>query len=693
VSPFQRSRLLAASLALASFAVLLQELALIRWLPSAVRVLAYFPNLILISAFLGLGLGCLRAGRRSLLWLWPVSLLALAGAALALGRIAFTQESESEHLWLLYADLSSRAPVVSGLRAPILLMFILSTLTFLAPGQIVAERLEEFRRGGDALRGYCWDLIGSLLGTAAFAAACFSWTGPVLWFSLVTAAAFVFFLRRPRLRLLYLGCAAALLFLVNHAEQGRYRWSPYYALDLWSAQLFAPFSGVAVTANGSVHQYALDLGSNAPRGSEIDEIRRGYRLPYRRLQRKPRHVLVLGAGSGNDVAVALAEGADRVDAVEIDPAIVEIGRSLHPNRPYASPKVRAFVTDARSFLENSRDRYDLIVFGTLDSMTRLSALSSVRLDNFVYTVESLRAARDHLTDDGGLVLYFMVGTRHIHERLLAALVAVFEAPTFVAEFSHVFNTIYLAGPAFPTAHPAAVRELLVAEVAGREPATDDWPYLYLAARGISPFYFSLMAAIAFLALLGVAVASPDLRKSAFSGRFDGEMFLLGLAFLLLETRAVTEMTLVWGVSWLTSAVVFGAILLMALLGTLARVFRPLPWGVSLVLLGVFLLVSYLVPTAALLTPSPWPRLLLSVAFVGPPVFFAATLFAAIFQERESAGVAFGWNLLGAVAGGLLEFTSMAVGIKAMHLLALAAYLCAGLVRSRTASSRLPATSP
>ena len=56
-------------LVLVSFIVLFQELALIRWIPTQVRVAAYFPNLVLISAFLGLGIGCLRAGRRSLMWL------------------------------------------------------------------------------------------------------------------------------------------------------------------------------------------------------------------------------------------------------------------------------------------------------------------------------------------------------------------------------------------------------------------------------------------------------------------------------------------------------------------------------------------------------------------------------------------------------------------------------------------------
>jgi SAM-dependent methyltransferase len=687
----------ARALALASFAVLFQELALIRWLPSAVRVLGYFPNLILIGAFLGLGVGCLRAGKRSLLWLWPVSLLALAAAAAGLSRIAFTQQEPTEHLWLLYANLDAGAPVVRDVRPAILAVFVMGALTFVAPGQLVAERLEEFRRQGKPLQGYCWDLAGSICGTVAFAAACFAWTGPVLWVGVAMAAALVFFLPFPRLRVAYLLLAAATLSLVGTLVRPSL-WSPYYALSITDARKFVPFPGQAVTANGSLHQYALDLGSSTPGGPELDEIRTGYRIPYRRLQRPPRSVLVLGAGTGNDVAVALAEGAERVDAVEIDPGILLLGRRFHPNHPYDSPRVRLFTADARSFLNHSRDRYDLIVFGTLDSMTRLSALSSVRLDNFVYTEEALRAARDHLTAQGGVALYFMVDRRtRIYQRLLAAVAEVFPTPPLVAQkYFQVFNTIYLAGPGFAVPDTPETRQQLRAAVGSVEPPTDDWPFLYLESRGVSAFYLSLIVAIAALAVFGIALASPELRRSAISSGMDAEMFLLGVAFLLLETRAVTEMTLVWGVTWLTSAVVFGAILVMALLGTLARAWRPLPWGASLGLLAAFLLAGWLVPTGMLLTPSPALRVLLSLAFVGPPVFFAATLFAALFQERGSAGAAFGWNLLGAVAGGLLEFTSMALGIKAMYLLALAAYLGVGMLRlraERRSQRRLPSSSP
>ena len=158
--------------------------------------------------------------------------------------------------------------------------------------------------------------------------------------------------------------------------------------------------------------------------------------------RPPGRVLVLGAGTGNDVAAALAMGAESVDAVEIDPDILDLGRSLHPARPYDSPKVRLVNTDARAFLNAPGEDYDLVVLGTLDSMTRLSALSNVRLDNFVYTQESLAAARDRLTEDGGLALYFMVGKEHIHEHLLALMAQTFgELPAYeIGDFS-MFNSI------------------------------------------------------------------------------------------------------------------------------------------------------------------------------------------------------------------------------------------------------------
>lgn len=665
-----------------SLIALLQELALIRWFPGQVRVLAYFPNLILISAFLGLGLGCLRAGRRSLLWAWPLSLLALTLAAFAMSRIAFTQESESEHLWLLYYNLPANHWVVHDVRLPIVLAFVLSAASFLPLGQVLAERLARFKANSDSLRGYGLDLLGSLAGVALFAVIALLQTFPVVWFATFLTIGMLFFAGSRRHALAYAALAAAIVAAVGAAERAD-RYSPYYALSTGSRDV----GETDVLTNGSLHQTARPVARADPIPGEVDYSPRiGYHLPFRVMNHLPRRALVLGAGTGNDVATLLDEGVEQVDAVEIDPAIVQIGRERHPDHPYDSPRVRVFVTDARSFLNNSRDRYDLIVFGTLDSMTRLSALSNVRLDNFVYTENCLLAAREHLADGGGVAMFFMVGADYIDQRLGAMLTRVFgQVPAIFGKHYITFNRILMAGPLFDAANgagrTAAARDYLKS-LGPQTIPTDDWPFLYLRGRALTPFYLTLMALFALLAIGGVVAASGEMRASVLAGRADWPMFLFGLAFLLLESRSVTVMNLVWGATWLTSAVVFGAILFVILLATLGVRAGRLPALAGSAGLAVTLVAEYFLPMDLLLTLDVVTRLALSVLFVGAPIFFAGVCFAALFRDREESAAAIGWNLLGAVTGGLLEFLSMVMGLKALLLLALAAYLLAFLLLRR-----------
>jgi hypothetical protein len=163
-------RVVGLQIGLISFAVLFQELLLIRWLGQHVRALAYFPNLILIASFLGLGIGSIAGGRRWIGALWGPAFLAVVGAGLLLGRVVITQESASEHLWLLYYDLGPTAPVIRGLRLPLLAMFLLTAVSFVPLGRALAERLQIFREAGQPLNGYLWDIGGSALGVF--------WAGP-----------------------------------------------------------------------------------------------------------------------------------------------------------------------------------------------------------------------------------------------------------------------------------------------------------------------------------------------------------------------------------------------------------------------------------------------------------------------------------------------------------------------------------
>lgn len=678
------TRRLAVELLTASFIVLFQELTLIRWMAGQVRVLAYFPNLILLSSFLGLGLGCLRAGRRPLRWLWPASLLVLTAATIAMSRIVFTQKSATDHLWLLYYDLPAGSRMIDSVQLPIILSFLLSTASFISLGQIIAERLEEFQTRSSSLWGYCWDILGSLLGVIGFAAACFARSFPIIWFAAFLTAGSLFFTDKRKILLSYLAGAAAVLILVAGGERAQF-YSPYYALSLQKTP-----AGAVVLTNGSLHQYALGLKRSDPVATDYQKrARDGYHLPYRLLEKPPRRALVLGAGTGNDVAVLLDEGAQHVDAVEIDAGIISLGRSSHPNLPYSDPRVSVYNTDARSFLVSAGEKYDLIVFGTLDSMTRLSALSNVRLDNFVYTLDCVRTARGRLTPDGGIAMYFMAPTNYIDQRLMGMLTAAFdEMPLIRSEDYNLFNRIYLAGPAFsrhlPQRRLAHKSGELSAMLASLDLPTDDWPYLYLEHKEIGGFYLIVIAMIGLIAILSVAAAAPELRRALTTGRgVDWEMLLFGLAFLLLETRSTTQMNLAWGATWLTSAVVFGSILTMVLLATILVQLRPPPIQASAAGLVLSLLASYFFPTDALLAAGAAAKLAFSILFVGGPIFFASACFAALFKKRADAGAAFGWNLLGAVAGGLAEFLSMSLGLRALLLIALLAYLTATLVRLRS----------
>jgi spermidine synthase len=133
------------------------------------------------------------------------------------------------------------------------------------------------------------------------------------------------------------------------------------------------------------------------------------------------------------VAGALRNGAGHVTAVEIDPGILELGRQLHPESPYTSPRVTIINDDARSFTRKTSKKFDLIVFGLLDSHTLSSSYSNVRLDNYVYTLESFEQAKRLLNPGGMFIVKFEVADDFIGFRLMKMLTRVFEHPPVCLE--------------------------------------------------------------------------------------------------------------------------------------------------------------------------------------------------------------------------------------------------------------------
>ena len=515
----------AASLVLISFLGLFYELAFIRWLPANVLSLAYFSNIVLISCFLGFGLGCLLSPRKSIFDCFPVSLLLITAAFMYFHRLeVITPTGGNEWIWSGYRGNKLYRPELQlGVVPVLVIVFILNALLFVPIGQMMGQLMDRF----SPIKAYSLNILGSLLGVAGFfLVSCIGgWlNSPASWFGIAGLGSLWFFRKKRAWLISAVVCVAAVCAMVGYRARTEI-WSPYYSMQL-RAQENDDFS---LYVNSFFHQRAINFES-------ARAARRRYGIPYEMW--KPKSVLVLGAGTGNDVAVALMGGATEVDAVEIDPVIARLGKEHHPSKPYSSPGVNVIVDDARSFLRRTSKKYDMVVFGTLDSHALLSGKSTLRLDNFVYTTECFKEARKHLNERGVAVLMFSVPVKWIQGKLLRMALEVFDDPQplyFSDDSQFLFSLMIMAGPGLadePPGNPEYLklfRPIEPSPDAGRTP-TDDWPYLYLKERAIPGYYLQTIAILVVLSVLAIWRILPKENRS-----FDFNFFALGCAFLLLAS--------------------------------------------------------------------------------------------------------------------------------------------------------------
>ncbi|HET9299776.1 MAG TPA: methyltransferase domain-containing protein, partial [Candidatus Polarisedimenticolaceae bacterium] len=393
--------------------------------------------------------------------------------------------------------------------------------------------------------------------------------------------------------------------------------------------------------------------------------------------------LVLGAGTGNDVVMALENGAAQVVAVEIDPVILGLGRELNPARPYQHPGVRTVVDDARHFLRTTRERFDLVIFGTLDSQALLSGHANLRLDNYVYTREALRSAREVLAPRGMVVIHYSVFRDWLYARIYSTARAAFgdQCVLLMEQTPHLFNTTILAGRDLPQLRDTPE---VVARYGHGLVASDDWPFLYLERPALAPVYVQLLS----LVLLLVGASFVLLRRLQPVPGLHAEFALLGLGFSLVEAAAVVRLALLFGSTWTVNAAVFASVLLTIFLGNLlVQARRAPPLGPSFALLLATVLANWALPVEVLSSLPVWGRVTAAGVLVGTPVFFAAVCFSRLFSAQPVTGYALGLNLVGAMAGGVLEYLSMLTGMRGIWLLVLAIYALAWLF-ARQAQVRL-----
>ncbi|MGP3958112.1 spermidine synthase [Nonomuraea sp. 3N208] len=642
-------------LVLASAFMLFLELALIRWTGSNIVHLSYFTNFVLLGSFLGIGLGFLRVGRSQRQPYYSPIVLAVLAVVVLTFPVTVDRDTEGVLYW---TSLSTSGPP-AWLILPVI--FCAAALILMGPAELVGRCFPELPR----LEAYRYDLIGSLTGIAAFTALSFLSAPPVFW-GLIAAICYGLLLV-PRPRALYVGLVTVPslvvvgVLLAETLTAGAI-WSPYYKVTHRKFEE-AGVGVIDIAVNGIPHQRAVTAAARL-------RLERQYGLPYERTTKPPKDVLIVGAGSGTDVAIALSKGASHVDAVEIDPKLRELGGSLHPDRPYDDPRVTTHITDGRAFLEQTAHKYDLILFALPDSLTLVSGASALRLESYLFTEEAMRAAREHLNPGGTFSMYNYYRESWLVDRL---------ASTMQQAFSHkpCVDVVSTAGQqAVITAGLTAADQRCASAWPGAapgtpQPADDDRPFLYLHDATIPPIYVITLTLILIVSLLAVrVVAGPYQRMRPYA-----DLFLLGVAFMLLETKSVTGFALLFGTTWVVNAIVFAGVLVAVLAAVeVTRRFRtpPLPVMYGILLAG--LLLAWLVPNAWLLSlPLPL-RAVAAVTVAFLPIFAANVVFAKRFADTADATTSFGANLLGAMVGGCLEYAALVIGYKGLLIVAAILYI-------------------
>ena len=731
-----------------SFLILFLELAAIRWFPAHVLYLTFFTNAVLLAAFLGMSVGCLTASHRRNYLRWTPLLLAIAmAAALAVeissgSFVKFVDVGNQSSPEQIYFGTEYHSQDLSRYAIPVEVIcgffFLTIALAFIGPGQELGRAL---KRWPNRLQAYTLNITGSLAGILIFAACSWLQVRAFWWFLLVALGLSYFYFvssayRFQRRHVVWSSVTALLLVLIvslaayvpvhnDYPGQSKAQqlWSPYYRIDFKQADL-------SLSVNLIYHQQMVSRKENFP----------AYALPHllNRDAGRPafENVLIIGAGSGNDVSRALQWGAKHVDAVEIDPAIYRLGKAFHPDGPYWDNRVEIHLDDGRNFLRSTDRKYDLIIYALVDSLVLHSGYSNIRLESFLFTRQAFEDVRRHLKPDGTFVIYNYFRQGWLAARLKNGLDDVFgngNSIVLTLPYRQVIEperatfgdfTVFFAGdtdelrnafahqpdywlrndappdPASPngfqqTSDASSKWERFglatVLPPEGSLPsATDDWPFLYLRKPMIPTLSWRGMAIMGGLGLLLILLLLPRQAKTENGGRLlNVQMFFLGAGFMLIETKAVVTMALLFGGTWVVNSVVFMAVLLMILLANLWT-FRAKPanlWPYYVGLL-VSLVLNVLITLDSFLGMNRAIQVVGASLLVFVPIFFAGVIFAGSFRRTAQPDRAFGINVAGAMMGGLAEYSSMALGFRYVVLIALLFYALSALGLTRTSDTAL-----
>jgi spermidine synthase len=673
---------------------LLLELVMIRWLASVFPVFSFFKNFTLLACFLGLGAGYAVAGKERCAPALVLPMLALFVLVITLLRYDVGAETEffsalpmqeqtSISIWmdkLSWLVLLQRSlPVYLLLGAS----FILCACICYPIGQLCGKLLG----ATDALKAYGLNLAGSILGVMVLFVMSLFWLPPLIWFSAIAGVLLYFVLARDARLPVGVASFCLLLTVLAWPVQTDIQriYSPYQLLE----KMAKPDDGLMnILSGGAYYQKVFNL-SEANRGHENNDDRYArayYEFPFN-FKKRPERVAIVGAGSGNDVAAALRMGAAHVDAIEIDPAIVYLGKAYHPEHPYDDPRVSVVINDARNFFRTARQQYDLIIYGVLDSHTAISHASNLRVDSYVYTREGIGEAFKLLKPDGVMSIAFALPNDSLGFKLSHILQGIPGAGKPLAVrvgYDSKTTTAFVTQKGVDIAMPdkdalaafgfTDVSEHFAQPYSADSIPTDDWPFFYMIKR---TYPVSYMLALGMVLLLSTMFVRKTIGWSGPVERAYLPFFFLGAGFMLVETKAITELGLHLGGTWFVVAATIIMVLLMAFLANLMVQNKFVP-RTSLAYAGLILslVIGYFSARDHQLIAfaSPFASLIVACVLLTIPLFFSGLIFSGLIARAEiSISTALAYNLMGALFGGLMEYNSMYFGFAFLYLLAIGFY--------------------
>ncbi|MBN1305586.1 MAG: hypothetical protein JXA13_14200 [Anaerolineales bacterium] len=694
------------------------ELLLIRWIGTEVRIFAYLQNTVLVACFLGLGLGCFTSrqpivlknslvplGLILIILTIPVSrhLVGLISSLLsATGDFLIWEAMEPENLFL------SIILVFTGLLLTYVLLIIIVDI-FVPFGRLLARLMDEHP---NTIWAYSVNIAGSLVGTWLFVLLSYFYQPPFTWFCLFGALMLIFIIWQQRDKKMNFALLLIIIALSWFAGQVpnalSVTWSPYQKLAVEKSRADDEFRSVGeyfVAVNNTGYQMIGDLSQSFMEANpdKFPEDIRGlsqYDIPLL-LHPDPHSFLIVGAGCGNDAAGGLRHAVQNIVAVEIDPAIIEIGQELHPEKPYSSPNVEIVNDDARSYFATTDKKFDVIAFGLLDSHTT-TAMTNARLDHYVYTKESIARAKTLLAEGGIMVLTFEAQKPFIADRMDRVLEETFgEKPiSFVIPFSYNGwgGAMFIAGDLETAKAEIKNNPRLAAyinQLQKEEPlvlshttkvTTDDWPYTYLEQPSIPVLYY-LLTGLFILIFIRSNIKWKGANIFTRWSRPHWHFFFLGAAFLLLEVQNISKASVVLGNTWETNAIIISGVLVMALLANwLAYTFPKLPMGFSYVgVIGISLALYFIDLAEFAFLPFTLKALVVG-GLTTLPMLFSGIIFIRSFANSDAKDEAFGANFAGSLTGALFQSITFILGIKTLLLIVAGFYFLSLLSRPNRSPS-------